>query len=372
MSKGRWWVVILVAGVVYLGVAGCVIFTTQAGTGAHTAGDGSSDQPILASGHAEGLPFRGVAMQVQRIDDMMDYGRSVDKIAALGADTIEFVVDAKQENGKSTRIFIDVRSEPTQEKLGALIDYAHSRKLRVVLMPIVLMDAPIDNEWRGTIGPAVWEDWWDSYREMIHYYDQVAEQHHVEMFAVGSELNTTYTAKGQWTRTIRQARGEFHGMLTYSANWDRYDTFPCWDQLDVMGMNSYFSLTSTKPGANEPVTVQSIDRYWAEIQKDILNYGRKIKKPVVMMEVGWCSQANQAKSPWDYTQESEPIDLDLQRKLYEGFFETWYGKKGFGGFMLWAWSPNSSGPLDRGYTPEGKPAEAVVKEWFAKGTWPME
>src|SRR5258708_552420 len=97
MSKGRWWVVVLVAAVVYLGVAGFVIFTTQSGSGAKA--DAPSDQPILASGHAEGLPFRGVALPVQRIDNLMDYGRSVDKIAALGADTIEFVVDSRQENG---------------------------------------------------------------------------------------------------------------------------------------------------------------------------------------------------------------------------------------------------------------------------------
>ena len=364
MIKGRWWVVVLVAGVVYLGVAGCVIFTSQPDSGARA--DAPSNQPILASGRVDGLPFRGIAMQVQRIDDMMDYGRSVDKIAALGADTIEFVVDAKQENGKSTRIFIDVRSEPTQQKLGALIDYAHSRKLRVVLMPIVLMDAPINNEWRGTIEPAVWEDWWDSYREMIHYYTEVAEQHHVEMFAVGSELNTTYPAKGQWTRTIRQVRTEYHGMMTYSANWDRYTTFPCWDQLDVMGMNCYYTL-----GETNKVTKKEIEQTWAGIRKSILDYAKSIKKPVVMMEVGWCSQANQAKAPWDYTQESEPIDLDLQKRLYEAYFETWYGRNGFGGFMLWAWAPNASGPQDRGYTPEGKPAEGVVREWFAKGPWPM-
>ena len=29
------------------------------------------------------------------------------------------------------------------------------------------------------------------------------------------------------------------------------------------------------------------------------------------MEVGWCSLRNAAHEPWDYTKESEPVDLDL-------------------------------------------------------------
>ena len=52
--------------------------------------------------------------------------------------------------------------------------------------------------------------------------------------------------------------------------------------------------------------------------------------------------------------------------------ESWYGKPGLGGFMIWAWTPNASGPQDRGYTPEGKPAEQVLRSWLAKGTWKID
>ena len=59
-------------------------------------------------------------------------------------------------------------------------------------------------------------------------------------------------------------------------------------------------------------------------------------------------------------------------RLYEAYFETWYGKPGFGGFLIWAWTPGHSGPDDRGYTPEGKPAEEVLRKWLAKGPWKVE
>ena len=89
----------------------------------------------------------------------------------------------------------------------------------------------------------------------------------------------------------------------------------------------------------------------------------------MFLEIGWFSQANSAHEPWDYTQDDQPIDLELQRKLYEGFFRTWHGDHRLGGFSVWEWPPGDGGKDDRGYTPEGKPAEKVLREWLAKPPW---
>lgn len=362
--KSRVWIIVGVAA--YLAVMGCVIWPSNApaGKAPNDLGPDPDVHPVIK---LEGLPYRGIAMQVQRIDNVMDYGKCVDKIVELGADTVLFVVDSKQENGTSTRIFLDMRGEPTPEKLGELIQYAHGKKLRVILMPLVLLESPKGNEWRGVIHPDVWEDWWDSYREMLHHYATVAEKNHAEVFVVGSELVSTESQIEEWTRTIHQVRKDFHGQITYSANWDHYTTVPFWDQLDLMGMNSYYKL-----GKTNNASLNEIKGRWQEIQGAILGFQRKINKPVVMLEVGWCSMGNAVTEPWDYTQISVPLDLQIQKRLYEAYFESWWGKKGFGGFMIWAWTPNASGPEDRGYTPEGKPAEEVLRKWLAKGPWQVQ
>jgi hypothetical protein len=51
-----------------------------------------------------------------------------------------------------------------------------------------------------------------------------------------------------------------------------------------------------------------------------------------------------AQQPWDYPiDESEaPTGLELQRKLYEGFFKSWYGNPAFGGFMAREWRSQRS------------------------------
>ena len=62
----------------------------------------------------------------------------------------------------------------------------------------------------------------------------------------------------------------YHGLLTYSANWDHYQNIPFWDHLDIISTNSYYKL-----GENKDVTVEEIVRRWHAIQKDLLAVGAK-------------------------------------------------------------------------------------------------
>ena len=220
-------------------------------------------------------------------------------------------------------------------------------------MPIVLLDAPRNNEWRGTIAPTEWEEWWESYRAMLGHFAWIAQGYGANVLSVGSELVSTEDERfvGEWRRVIREVRQVFHGQLTYSANWDHYRAVKFWDQLDLIGMNSYYKL-----GSDRNVQVPEIVNRWKEIQKDLLGFQQQVGKPLLFLEVGWCSLTNAAHEPWDYTKMTEQIDLDLQKRLYEGYFQAWYDKPQLGGFMIWEWTPGDGGPKDRGYTPEGKPA----------------
>jgi hypothetical protein len=366
--------IIGIAVLVYAVVLGCVLWPGGA-TGERVA-SASEHLPQVngAAGAAVGkgvLPFRGAAMQIQRVDWSEEYKKSIDEIAAIGLDTVSFVIDTRQENGTSNRIYLDMRMTPSPEMLGVLIDHAKSKGLRVVLMPIVLLDNPIGDEWRGKIAPrgegGGWDEWFDSYRNMITHFAWIAEGHKVDVLVIGSELVTTENKAEQWTRTIKAVRKVYSGMLTYSSNWDHYTAVPFWDQLDLIAMNSYWKL-----GDNRKVPVEEIERRWKDIQRDLLSFQREVKKPLMFLEVGWCSLANAAHEPWDYTKTTEALDLDLQRKLYEGFFRSWHGNPQFGGFMVWEWTPGDGGAEDKGYTPENKPAEKVLKEWIAKPRWEVK
>lgn len=354
-----------------------LIVVVSAGGGAPAPARSANTAPAdggtpAASGatNLEGLPYRSVSIQVQRIDWIPEYKKIMDKTAAIGADTVLLVVDTRQENGKSARIYLDYRMTPTVEQLGDLIDYAKKRELRVILMPIVLLDKPIGDEWRGQIHPDFWEDWWDSYRDMIQVFSSVAEVHHADVLVVGSELISTEHFRDQWIKTIDLARSNFKGKITYSSNWDHYDAVTFWDQLDLVGMNSYWQLSKKDGNAN--VTKDEIKARWKEIQAGLFPFLKKVKKPLLFTEIGWFSMPTTAKEPWNYTDLQQPVDLELQKKLYEAFFESWWGNPMLGGFSIWEMPPGSGGPDDKGYTPEGKPAGDVLKQWLAKGRWEVK
>ncbi len=363
---------IITTVVVYLAIAfGCAL--TTAGDGPPLPNNWKSHvrpaPPASKGERAIGLPMRGAAMQIQRVDWIeTEYRKSIDEIVDLGADSVLFVVDAHQENAGSTAIYLDMRMMPTPAQLGSVIDYAKGKNLRVMLMPIVLLDRPRTySEWRGTIRPDDWSAWWESYRGMLHHFSWVAESHGVDVLVIGSELVSTEDQSDQWEKTISMVRKTFKGMLTYSANWDHYKEVKFWQWLDFASMNSYYTL-----GEDNRVSVAQIQNNWIKYKNKLLDFQKQIDKPIFFTEVGWCSQSNAAKEPWDYTQETIPLDLDLQKRLWEGFFKSWYGVPEFGGFMIWEWPPGDGGAGNRGYTPEGKPAEKVIREWLAKERWEVK
>ena len=333
-------------------------------------------QPAGGSGQTasslEGLPFRSITMQIQRVDWIEDYKKSLSQIAAVGADTVLLVIDTRQENGKSSRIYLDYRMTPTPNQVGDLIDAAHKLHLRVVLMPVVLLDNPQNGEWRGEIAPENWDDWWESYRAMINVFSSCAQVHHAEMLVIGSELVSTEQYVDEWKKTIQLTRDNYKGKITYSSNWDHYEGVGFWNQLDMVGMNSYWKMSPEE--GSKKVKVSEVEKRWQGIQEDLLPFLKKTHKPLFFTEIGWFSQANAARDPWDYTkpESEEPLDLDMQKKLYEAFFQSWYGNPMLAGFSIWEWPPNAGGPEDRGYTPQGKPAENVLKSYLAKGPWQVK
>jgi hypothetical protein len=367
-------------------VLGCVIFpSANAPAAGHSAANANassaadSDDPSAPAASAglirsrDGLPYCGVGMQIQRLDWIDKYKKSIDEIAAQGADTVKLVVDTRMERKDSTRIYLDLRMTPNADQLSDLIRYAKSKKLRVILMPIVLLDDPQGMDWRGTIEPddsyGGWEEWFKSYRDVLNHFSWIAEGNGVDVFVVGSEFVSAEPKLEEWTKTIQSVRKVFHGRLTYSSNWDHYRQVPFWDQLDMIGMNSYWKFGEKH--SNESPSVDHIIQRWHEIQSDLLPWVKKQGKPLLFLEIGWFSQKNVAYEPWDYTRE-QPIDLELQRKLYEGFFRAWWDNPQLGGFSVWDWPPGDGGPEDNGYTPENKPAEKVLREWLAKPRWKVD
>ncbi|HOD84096.1 MAG: hypothetical protein BWX88_03030 [Planctomycetes bacterium ADurb.Bin126] len=305
--------------------------------------------------------YRGLSLQLHTADPSHPWEKYVDEIAQTGANTIKLVVAGFQENGTSTSIFIEARKVPSTERLRALIAHCRKRNLRVVLMPIVLLENPRDGEWRGRISPSSWDDWWEDYTNYVLHYARLAADCDVEILMVGSELISTETQTRRWQDLIARVRKAFRGKLSYSANWDHYTPIKFWDRLDLIGMTTYYDLT----GGDEP-TVERLMKSWGPIKKDVLTWQRTIGKPILFTEVGWPNQKTCAQYPWDYYRSTDSPDPLAQANCFEAFFRTWAGEKAVAGFLIWEWrnAPGQGGPEDTSYIPCGKLAMKVIDKYL--------
>jgi hypothetical protein len=348
----------------YTIVAGCSVRAGRAAAVAPIAG-----MPVREIEPAPPLvaepPIFAVGIQVQRTDWIDRYVECIDEAADLGANAVKIVVDARQEDGQSNVMYLDHRRTPSPDDLGRLFRHAESRGLDVIFMPIVLVDDPKGDEWRGTLTPESWATWFESYRGILQHFLWVADGNGVDVVVIGSELLSSERQVEEWRKTIAFCRERFGGRLTYSANWDHYQDVPFWDELDLIGMNSYWRL------GGEDASVEEIVGNWRRIQRELEPFVRSQGKPLLFLEVGWCSLENAASEPWDYTQ-PVPIDLELQARLWTGFWQAWHGTPWLGGMSVWEWPPGDGGPDDRGYTVENKPAEDVLRQWFAREPWVVQ
>lgn len=306
--------------------------------------------------------YRGMAIQV-RDAWLPRYLKLVDEVADLGANTVLLSPAGYMEHARSQAIFIDARRVPSPVEFKALIEHARQRGLQTIVMPIVLLRHPHGSEWRGVIDPPNWDEWWRQYRDVVKYFADIAREGAADVLMVGSELVSTEKYTSEWIKTIDTARSLYAGKLGYSANWDHFRPVQFWDKLDVVAMTSYYTLAE-----RDSPTVDEIIEHWRPIQKDLLSFQQMVGKPLLLTEVGWCSQEGAARAPWNYFQNERatPAGLEEQRRLYEAFLHVWDGVPGLAGAIWWEWTDSTGGPGDHSYSPRGKPAEQVLRRWFAE------
>ena len=360
MRKDKLAVLLVFAGIIAVMVA--VQLQRTNGTDTQPA----ATQPAKAPGPIGRL--RGMALQLHYSDESHPYEQLVGEIPSSGADAICFVVHAYQENASSASIFIDRRKTPSDDHLVKLISQAHAQGMRVIIMPIVLLENARTGEWRGKINPPDWSDWWEDYANFITYYAKIAAATGAEVFMVGSELVSTEAQTGRWRDLIGTVRWIYPGLISYSANWDHYRPVKWWDAVDIIGMTTYYDLT----GGAEP-TLERLTKAWEPIKKDILDWRAKNHptKPIMFTEVGWPNQETCAQYPWNYYEAPDKPDPTAQANCFEAFFATWIGEPAVSGFIVWEWRSDPAtqpGPEDTSYTPCGKPALDVIRKYYQMPT----
>ena len=298
------------------------------------------------------------------------------ELAKMGANFVAIIpTQFSKSAGAST--FRPTAATETDGHIVAAIVAAHALGLKVMLKPHV---DPMDGKPRAAYAPADVGDWFHSYRALLVHYATLAAAQHVELFSIGCELDSLVGAphRADWLEIVRAVRAIYPGPIIYAADWLVERDVSFWDAVDYIGVDAYDPLSrSAHP------SVAELAGGWVEVSADSWVAARSghrsplqryrylwetYHKPVIFTEIGYKSIAGAAARPGDWRYRA-PVDLTLQANAFEAFFEVWSRQSAWmKGAFLWNWDPvlhperSAAGLAD--YSPQNKPAGAVIARWY--------
>ncbi len=290
-------------------------------------------------------------------------GISIDRIARIELGPVDHA-DLDAERNQQCVFADDARTE-SDANLLAGFQAAQAAGLSVVFKASLsaLNGTPV-----SSLAPADVGSFFASYTAEIVHLATIAQAGGVETFAIGNEMSSLsgQQYRGYWTDLIAAVREVYHGELTYAAATDEASRVSFWDQLDVIGVNTYPPLTSsTTP------TVQDLVNAWSEVPFDpyyaaafdnkspvdfLHSLSEQYGRPVLMTEMGYRSVDGTAIRPGGWTTAGTP-DLGEQADAYKAFFQVWtaHGGSWLKGVELWQWDLDNQ-YSSTGYSVMGKPA----------------
>jgi hypothetical protein len=331
----------------------------------------TTDGPIWSSLEGGALKFKGMDYAAWWWTTPPESFSSVDAELSLNAVKNEGVnwvgvnVFWSQPLNTSTTISADPTYTQSDAAVIDAINEIHARGMKVMLKPL---DAIKSGElFYRPSDPAAW---FDSYAAFINHYAQIAQDHGVELFSIGCELNAIDTSAYQsnWTTIISGVRAIYSGQLTYSANWwgQEYSQVPFWGLLDYAGVDAYFPLSDAQtPTVSDCVAGWSHYVYYGSAHNwlhEIETWQAAINKPVIFTEIGYRSV--------DYAASVSPhgsYNAQAQVNCYTAALKVFANKAWFAGMFWWVWEPNTTaaGPGNTDYTLNNKPAQNVlIAHWL--------
>lgn len=296
-----------------------------------------------------------------------DSDKSIENLAQTGTKWVAVVPTWVQDTIHSTYIYRHPDMTPTDESLAHAIKKIQGLGLKVMLKPHV---DPMDTANRGMItfsNENDWQAWFNSYKNFITHYADLAYFYNVEQFSVGCELLLTESREQNWREVISEVRKRFPGPLTYAANGTIFiKNIKWWDALDYIGIDAYFPLTTKNNPTYEEL--KNGWNFWIPYLEEVYN---TYKKPIIFTEIGYRSIDGANKDPGNWHIDA-PVDLQEQADCYRAALETFWPKSWFCGMFWWNWetNPNTGGSSDKGYTPHLKPAENILKSWYLQDITP--
>ena len=307
--------------------------------------------------------IRGASFQGTETLDLVD--ESLLNLRQVGANSIALEVVWHQAN-RTDSSFLDLPTQ-TYQDLVPLIEAAHGRDFDVLLHPRVEVNSGTPS---ALLDPASRSDWFEAYEARLLELAEFANENSVAMFSIGSNLNRLESESSTWSTLVQRVRDRFDGDVTYAAGHQAHPTagggfheLEWWNELDLIGIDAFFSLTFDINAELDAL------RDGAIVVADEIETFRDradLSQPVLFTDFGFRSIDGGAVFPLGDGRGGDPIDVDEQAWAFDAVLgevtqRSWWG----GGFVRgWSADPHGGGEADGGFTPQQKPAEAILANYY--------
>ena len=287
-------------------------------------------------------------------------------VLAVNANSVAVMPFAFLENLKSPDLRFNLEQQWYGERLDGTreaIQIIHNDSLDVMLKPQIWIRR---GEFTGNIqmnSEADWKRFEENYKEFILIFAKLAEEEKVEIFSLGTELHNFVEERPEfWRKLISEVKKVYSGKITYAENWDKIEEVSFWQELDYIGVDAYFPLNEEKSPS-----VKELRENWEPHKKAMRNLSAAEGTPILFTEYGYRNTDFSTKNPWDASRENKSRNDQLQADALEALYLEIWDEPWFAGGFLWKWHHNhkeSGGPENNQFTPQNKPAEAVVKRFY--------
>ena len=297
------------------------------------------------------------------------YDRTLVESKAMGAEWVAITPFGRVANleGRGVDLTFEAPFEENRKNIRRAIEMAHARGLKVMLVPHLWVES---GEWRAKIDPgtdAGWDAWAKSYGTFVTTWAKVAEDTHAEMFSSGVELRSWVTTSRapSFSAILKRIRAVYHGILTYSGNWDDVDRTVILGDLDVIGVNAFFPLAD-----HDGASITELRQGGERVRAKVHDLAEAWHKPVLFTEIGYTTRENCAVKPWEWPDGMANVKISevAQAEAYEALLAPVLDEPDFAGFFVWrvyADPDDVSQEAEWGFSPRGKLAEVVMRDAFA-------
>jgi hypothetical protein len=294
---------------------------------------------------------------------------SLDSLGKLNVNALAIVPYTFMRNPTTpTTLFIP--SDAGQENDWATMcsaKEAHQRGWFTMLKPQIWVGG---GHWPGDVDFGTDEDWntfFANYTYWIMHYAALAEREQIGALCLGTELvKTTIKHPARWKEIIAKVRKVYGGQLTYAANWgEEFDGFTFWEDLDAIGLNSYYPLSKKDEPTDEELLAGA--REWMNMAAEV---SRKTGRPLWLTEVGFRSVDKAWTNPHAAGGDRNANGA-AQARCFEALTIAANETPELKGMFIWKWPSFLGRENWRGggkeFSVGGKPAAHVVGDF--NGNW---